>query len=69
MKNSKQKKQEINLRGFTRLMAEGKVRQALRLIDADSEVTGVHKLDDTIRLQLDKSTQKAKTLMLKSSCS
>ena len=39
-------------RGFTRLMAEGKVRKALRLIDANSEIAGVHTLDDKVRDEL-----------------
>ena len=50
--SSKQKKEESAMRGFSRLMMLGKVRQALKLIDADSEVTGVHEMSDEIRAVL-----------------
>ena len=52
MKSSQRTSQEGVVRGFTRLMAEGKVRQALRLVDADNEIAGIHKLDENIRNQL-----------------
>ena len=46
---SRRKDKESVLRGFTRLMAEGKVKQALKLVDADNEITGVHTLDERVR--------------------
>ena len=36
-------------RGFTRLMVEGKVKQALKLVYAGNEIAGVHTLDDRVR--------------------
>ena len=48
---SKRKPEETR-RGFTRLAMSGKVRQALKLVDADSDVVGVHKIDDQIRKTL-----------------
>ena len=47
-KSPNQKKESV-MRGFSRLMMTGKVRQALKLVDADSEVTGVHAMNDEIR--------------------
>ena len=47
-KSPKQKEESV-MRGFSRLMMSGKVRQALKLVDADSEVTGVHAMNDEIR--------------------
>ena len=47
-KSAKQKKESV-MRGFSRLMMSGKVRQALKLVDADSEVTGVHEMSNEIR--------------------
>ena len=52
LQSSKKKKEETALRGFTRLMLIGKVRQALKLVDADSEVTGVHVMCEEIRRTL-----------------
>ena len=50
--NSSKKKTEASSRGFTRLMLEGRVRQALKLVNADSDVSGVHSLNDDIRRTL-----------------
>ena len=36
-------------RGFTRLMLEGKVKQALKLIDADNDVRGIHEVNAQVR--------------------
>ena len=43
LKSSK-KKSISDIKGFTRLMLEGKVRQALKLVNANSDVSGVHDL-------------------------
>ena len=51
MKKSKRKEDTVN-RGFTRLMLTGKVKQALKLVDAESDITGVHSMDDHIRRTL-----------------
>ena len=49
---STKRKEEDSKKGFTRLMMFRKVRQALKLIDANSEVNGVHVLTDDIRQTL-----------------
>ena len=49
---SSKKKKEANERGFIRLMLEGKVGQALKLVDASNEVSGVHDLSEDILTQL-----------------
>ena len=44
------KKREENVqRDFTRLMLEGKVKQALKLVDSDNEITGVHTMNQKVR--------------------
>ena len=48
LSRSKKGKKDGLIRGFTRLMLEGNVRQALKLIDADNEVTGVHEMSNQI---------------------
>ena len=50
--NTKAKRDESNLKGFTRLMLEGKVRQALKLVDANSDIAGVHSMSEEIREKL-----------------
>ena len=45
-------KKEANERGFIHLMLEGKVSQAMKLVDAGSEVSGVHALNEDIMNQL-----------------
>ena len=37
------------IKGFTRLMLIGKVRQALKLVDTDNDIAGIHKLSEEIR--------------------
>ena len=49
---STKRKEEDSKKGFTRLMMFRKVRQALKLIDANSEVNGAHLLTDDIRQTL-----------------
>ena len=46
------KKEEAVIKGFTRLMMEGKVRKALKLIDADSLITGVHSMSEEVKEKL-----------------
>lgn len=52
LKSSSQKKEEI-IRGFTRLMMQGKVRQALKLIDSENDISGIHTLNAEIRQTLE----------------
>ena len=49
---STRKKEESTTRGFTRLMMEGKVKQALRLVDSDNVITGVHEMSEEIKRAL-----------------
>ena len=49
---SSKRSEEAKERGFVRLMLEGKVSKALKLVDAGSEISGVHKLTEEIRDQL-----------------
>ena len=44
--------EEDKLRGFTRLMMEGKVKQALKLVNTDNVIAGVHVISDEIRASL-----------------
>ena len=46
-------KKESKINGFTRLMMVGKVRQANKLIDSDSGISGVHQMTDVIRQKLE----------------
>ena len=48
IKLSKRKEESVP-NGFVRLMLQGKVRQALKLVNADTDVCGVHKMNDAIR--------------------
>ncbi len=48
-RNEKKRPEKSLIKGFTNLMMEGKVKQAIKLIDADSQVTGVHQLTERIR--------------------
>ena len=48
LKKSKRKAEDAS-KGFVRLMMEGKVRQALKLIDANSDICGVHEMNDNVR--------------------
>ena len=48
IKSSKKKEESVS-KGFVRLMLQGKVRQALKLVNADTDVCGVHKMNDAIR--------------------
>ena len=54
MANVKLKLNEIesNLRGFTKLMFDGKIKQAMKLIDSNGGVVGVHQLSDDIKTEL-----------------
>ena len=49
---SSKKREEAAARGFTRLMMEGRVRDALKLVNADTDVCGVHSMTDTVRQTL-----------------
>ena len=46
------RKQHSDIKGFTRLMLEGKVKQALKLVDEDSGIIGVHELMATPKRNL-----------------
>jgi hypothetical protein len=52
LKSSK-KREEALARGFTRLMMEGKVREALKLVNADTDVCGVHDMSDAVKRTLE----------------
>ena len=47
--SSSKQKEESNTKGFTRLMLMGKVKQALKLIDANNDIAGVHEINEEIR--------------------
>ena len=49
MLKSKKHRQESAATGFTRLMLQGKVKQALKLVNEDNNIDGVHTLTDEIR--------------------
>ena len=49
LKQLKRKEVESQLKGFSRLMLEGKVGQALKLINNDDAIVGVHKLTREIK--------------------
>ena len=49
MPASKPRAEEDKLRGFTRLMMTGKVKQALKLVDTENVIAGVHAINDDIR--------------------
>ena len=48
LKKSKRKEENAS-RGFVRLMMEGRVRQALKLVNADTDICGVHEMSDNVR--------------------
>ena len=48
LKKSKRKEADAS-KGFVRLMMEGKVRQALKLVNADTDICGVHEMNDDVR--------------------
>ena len=43
------RKQEDVKRGYTKLMMFGKVKQAMKLIDCENNIKGVHKMDDRVK--------------------
>ena len=43
------RKEESAKRGFSRLMMMGKLKQALKLINSNSDIFGVHEINDDIR--------------------
>ena len=47
------RKKEDLKKGFTRLMLLGKVRQALKLVDCNSEIAGVYSITEEIRSKLE----------------
>ena len=59
LKSSKRKEEAVS-RGFTRLMLEGKVRQALKLINAETDICGVHCMSDNVRRLLQEKHPTAK---------
>ena len=46
---SSSRKEEEMIKGFSRLMLLGKVRQALKLVDTENDIAGIHKLTEEIR--------------------
>ena len=57
--SASKKKKEAAVRGFSKLMMLGKVRQALKLVDAESDICGVHKLTDEVRQTLQEKHPRA----------
>ena len=52
VKSSSRLKASIQ-KGFTNLMMMGKVKQAIKLIDDDSDVTGVHEITERVKNSLE----------------
>ena len=46
MAQGRERKKESNLKGFRSL--EGKVRQAMKLVDAESDVAGLHDVTERV---------------------
>ena len=46
------RKEEDTKRGFARLMLQGKTKQALKLINHDDKITGVHSINQHVRTVL-----------------
>ena len=42
-------KEDKKLRSFANLMMEGKVKRALKLVDSDNGITGVHEMTDSLQ--------------------
>ena len=59
---SSRRREEGNVRGFTRLVLLGKVKQAVRLIDADNDITGVHESTDEVLTMLNTKHPNAEPL-------
>ena len=49
MKQTKERQTTSNNRGFTRLMLLGKVKQALKLINEENDIAGLHDITEDIR--------------------
>ena len=49
MTSKKERNKESNLKGFRRLMMEGKVRQALKLVDSENDIAGIHTINSNIK--------------------
>ena len=54
------RKETSDLKGFTRLMMEGKIKQALKVIDHASGVVGVHEVTDDVRTELERKHPEGK---------
>ena len=59
MHRSKREEEAI-IRGFTRLMMEGNVKKAMKLIDEDSQITGVHTMSEDVKQTLQAKHPKGK---------
>ena len=55
------RKKEQAEKGFIRLMLLGKVKQALKVIDANSEISGVHELTEMVRKTLEEKHPKGES--------
>ena len=49
MTEAETRQKESKLKGFRRLTMEGKIRQDLKLVDSESEVAGIHTMDNKVR--------------------
>ncbi len=62
LKKGKEKREETKLKRFTNLMLLGKVKEAVKTINADSDVTGVHELTQKIKQALESKHPDAEEL-------
>ena len=59
---SNESKRASELKAFTRLMLQGKLKEAIKFVNADDSVVGVHELTPDIIAQLEKKHPKAEQL-------
>ena len=62
MTSKNERKKESNLKGFRRLMMEGKVRQALKLVDSENDIAGIHTINSNIKDILKEKHPQGETL-------
>ena len=68
MAQGKERKKESKLKGFRRLMLEGKVRQAMKLVDAESDVAGLDDVTERVREILKSKHPPAEDIQLDALC-
>ena len=62
LQTSKQAQDKSKQKRFTNLMMMGKVKDAIKLLDADSEITGVHELTEDVRVALEEKHPRAEDI-------